>query len=301
MGEVGDLSGSGRRTTVTGYPAPQAGVFVTSKGVRWSHLFLEEVSVRVFWRFELNGHRFGRLIVLKFKEVKNKKNHWLCLCECGNEVSVPTDRLKNGMTTSCGCYQKERAREVKTSHGYSYSSEYKSWASMKARCLNPKNIGWELYGGRGIKVCERWLNSFENFLEDMGPKPTKEHTLDRKDADGDYEPNNCRWATEKEQQNNRRNNHVVEYKGETLTLTQLCEKLGKDLKLVHLRLTRYEWSLEDALNVPVSKLYEYEGEALSMTQWARRKGINRRTLNARISRGMSISEAIELGIRERSK
>jgi hypothetical protein len=182
----------------------------------------------------------------------------------------------------------------------SYSSEYKAWANMKERCLNPKFIGWEEYGGRGIKVCERWINSFVDFLSDMGPRPSNKHSVDRKDPDGDYEPNNCRWATDKEQANNKRNNHYVEYQGERFTLTQLTEKLGKDFKLVHHRLRR-GWSLEDALQKPSEKLYEYQGESLTMAQWARRKGIKRRTLNVRIERGMSISEAIERGIRDRSK
>lgn len=145
------------------------------------------------------GSQFGRLTVIE-RSGKNKHNHaiWLCLCECGNMKNVAASKLVTGATQSCGCF---RAK-----HGLSKSKVYISWCNMKARCNNKNNIKYPLYGGRGIKVCKRW-NDFENFLFDMG-EPTEGFTLDRINNDGDYELSNCRWATPKEQANNRSNNVV---------------------------------------------------------------------------------------------
>jgi hypothetical protein len=251
-------------------------------------------------RAELVGEKFGRLTVIEFKEIKNEKAYWLCKCECGNPVFVPTYRLKGGITQSCGCLQKERTSDAKFIHGQIKSSEYSSWVNMKNRCLNPKTIGYSAYGGRGIKVCKRWRNSFEEFFKDMGSKPTPRHTLDRKNPDGNYEPNNCRWATEEEQQNNRRNNRVIEYKGESLTVSQLARKYNQNPQLVLERVNK-GWSIERALTKPAIRLYDVAGELLSVPQCARKFNIKRRTLHLRIERGLGILDAIALGIIDRDK
>jgi hypothetical protein len=157
----------------------------------------------------------GRLTVLAKGTQKTfpsgaRQPQWLCRCECGSEVEIVAASLDRGKVKSCGClYSETRGRQSLT-HGRSASSEYRAWQSMKARCYNPKARRYECYGGRGIRVCDRWLygeggrTGAECFLADMGMKPSPSHTMDRRENDGDYEPRNCRWATYSQQNANRR-------------------------------------------------------------------------------------------------
>ena len=163
-------------------------------------------------RADLMGLTFGRLTVAAFVETRNTNAYWNCVCQCGRSATVSACHLKSGHTASCGCFQKERTSKTHRRHGQSSTPEggrvlrgsaYMSWQLMKGRCLSPKNNKYSEYGERGITVCDRWLNSFENFLEDMGPRPSG-MTLDRKDNDRGYSTENCRWATYHEQRMNQR-------------------------------------------------------------------------------------------------
>jgi hypothetical protein len=169
-------------------------------------------------QLELEGQRFGRLVVKRLDGFRKRYFWWHCLCDCGNTKSVRGSRLVSGTTRSCGCLQKEltskRAKEAggkyslihgATSHGR-WTPEYVSWYAMRQRVNNPNHEHFKYYGGRGIRICKRW-EKFENFLADMGPRP-KGYTLERKRNNGNYTPSNCHWATWKEQQNNKRKRRI---------------------------------------------------------------------------------------------
>lgn len=149
---------------------------------------------------DLTGMRFGGLLVVGQADKRSGKRYWECKCDCGTIKSIMPQSLRNGDTVSCGCLRKEKARV----HGMAKTSEYSAWSEAKARCYNPKNKCFQHYGERGIRVCSEWLHSFETFLKDMGPRPSRTHSLDRIDVNGNYCKENCRWADPETQQRNKR-------------------------------------------------------------------------------------------------
>lgn len=190
---------------------------------------------------DLTGQKFDRLTVQSKSPVKGVagKIQWICICECGNTVTTLGNSLSSGKTKSCGCKKVEAAIETgkqNTTHGMRNSSEYISWSGMLARCHNPNDASYPRYGGRGIGVCSRWASSFENFYEDMGPKPGPEYSIERDDVNGNYEYSNCRWATDQEQANNRRNNVVHSVDGQSITSAELSRKVGMSRQAVQYHL-----------------------------------------------------------------
>lgn len=202
---------------------------------------------------DLTGRKFGYLTAVKWAgyryashSSKRRWSFWHCMCSCGKESIVAAHNLQYGGTRSCGCLNSDSHK----THGATNTPEFRAWTSMKNRCSNPRDRHWPDYGGRGIRVCVRWLESFENFLADMGPRPSPKYSIDRyPNNDGNYEPGNCRWATLSEQQSNRRSCRFYTLDGETLTMEAWARRIGIDPGAISTRLER-GWSLRDALTKP---------------------------------------------------
>lgn len=187
------------------------------------------------------GTQFGRLTVIEQIASKRHPNgklsqRFLARCLCGKTTEVLWSRLSSGKTTSCGCYRIDAAKEKNTIHGKRYTPEYAIWCTMKARTSNPNSQVFANYGGRGITVCQRWVESFECFLSDVGNRPTSKHSIERIDVNGNYEPGNVEWATMKSQQRNRRNNHLITIDGATKCLTEWSDISGIGVSTIIRRL-----------------------------------------------------------------
>lgn len=189
------------------------------------------------------GEIYGRLTVLgATKERNNSQVVYICVCSCGTFTTATANLLHNKHKQSCGCLRRDKPNGI--THGLSKTREYHIWAEMKKRCTNPSQKTFSYYGGRGITFCERW-KSFENFLHDLGPCPDG-FTLDRIDPNGNYEPNNCRWASRKDQSRNRRSNRFIVFNNETHCLAEWAEIKGITRECLKQRLKR-NWPLDKAL------------------------------------------------------
>lgn len=200
-------------------------------------------------RIDLTGQKFGRLTVISETELRAHSGAivWQCVCECGQSHQTTSVLLRAGQTKSCGCLFREVAAakgRKKRTHGKTDSRAYASWVGMRQRCSNERNKKYPIYGGRGIVVCDRWAD-FANFLADMG-EPGLGMSLDRIDVNGNYELSNCRWATQREQQNNRRDNVIVDMWGVKLTMSEFCRTFNLNSDKVQQRLKR-GYSMERAV------------------------------------------------------
>lgn len=197
------------------------------------------------------GQRFGRLVVTERAPNKGGSPAWACNCDCGRKVAVRAACLKRGNTKSCGCLTVDNAiamgRRNRT-HGHSKTRAYSIWCGMMARCGEPTHRNYPHYGGRGIAVCQRW-RAFENFLADVGQPPWPGAELDRKDNGGNYAPDNWRWVSRQEQNNNKRDNRHLTLRGCTKTVSEWARDLGLNRNSLFGRL-RLGWSDEDALTIP---------------------------------------------------
>jgi hypothetical protein len=189
---------------------------------------------------DITSKKFNKLTVISRAENRGIHPAWLCKCECGNLVEVTATNLKTGNTKSCGCHKVE----LSTIHGKHGHPLYKAWQGMHQRCKNKTNREFHLYGGRGISVCERW-DSFANFLNDVGERPSG-MSLDRIDTNGNYEPDNCRWASWTQQNRNRRNNRFLSARNLTLTVVEWAEMTGTKYATIMNRL-KSGWTDEQAI------------------------------------------------------
>lgn len=210
---------------------------------------------------DLTGQVFGLWTVISKAADSGREARWYCVCECKKQVIVLARSLTSSRSKSCGCTARVNSTLKSTIHGNASRGKltraYTCWGHMLMRCINTKDRAYKNYGGRGIKVCDRWLNSFKAFLEDMGQPPFK-YSIERKDVNGDYCPENCIWADSKTQNRNRRNNRIETYNGKTCTLIEHCEDAGQSYSIVVQRLTSYGWPLEAALTIPIyGRLTDY--------------------------------------------
>lgn len=207
---------------------------------------------------DISGERFARLLVVGLSGRVNGKIRWECACDCGKNVIVAGSNLKNGHTQSCGCLHAERTSESHLKHGLSETPEYFAWRSARSRCKDHKHPEYPRYGARGITMCDRWINSFEAFLSDMGPRPAG-MSLDRIDNDGPYTgpcpeyPNgNCRWSTIQEQNSNQRKTIRITHNGETLSLKEWARKFG-----IHYSVLRKRYETGRPLFAAINKTYSH--------------------------------------------
>lgn len=197
-------------------------------------------------RKNLTKRRFGYLRVLRVSHTHPKRgNFWLCRCDCGRELPVLAASLLSKNTKSCGCKKSQICAQRATTHGLRSNPAYPVWHNMWTRCTDPTARKYENYGGRGISVCRRW-KSLRAFVTDMGPRPPGT-TLDRKDPNGNYTPSNCRWATRREQNLNKRTTKRYEWKGRLLTVMELTKLSRRSACTVRSRLGRLGWTVEEAM------------------------------------------------------
>lgn len=199
---------------------------------------------------DLTGQRRGMLVAIRYSHRTANGHYWIWRCDCGNEKPIRAADVLREKQTSCGCVHVTHG----ATRGGKLSPEYMSWYGMRQRCLNPNATGYENYGGRGIKVCDRWRESFESFFADVGPRPSPDHSIDRIDSDGHYEPENVRWATRTEQNRNKRGLHMLTVDGETMCLRDWARRTNIDETTLARRVGKLGWSHERAVKTPVGSV-----------------------------------------------
>lgn len=203
----------------------------------------------------LNGKRFGRWTVISYAGVKRfpsgcTRTMWNCVCECGKRKVVQGGNLMTGRSISCGCLTNCVYKLEDYGSSPKILSEKRIWTTMIGRCTNPKTARYDKYGGRGITVCQKWINSFEAFLEDIGPRPSMMHSIDRIDNNGNYEPGNVRWATKSEQQRNQRRTRTITAFGRTMNIYDWSSETGISANTLASRILR-GYSPEEAVTTSV--------------------------------------------------
>lgn len=251
--------------------------------------------------------KYGKLTVIEFVGKENSSNPTLdakyvykCICECGKDVYIRGSHLTGGKTISCGCHRDK----INFIHGDYKTPIYYSWQDMKDRCYNQNNIRYKNYGGRGIIVCDEWKNSYLNFKNDIGEKPTSEHTLDRIDVNGNYCKENCRWASLEEQANNTTRNHFVELDGINLTITQWARKYSLKPEVIFGRLER-GWSEERAIKTPSNKkpllTVIYMNKEMSLDEFSKLANLPTETMRFRIKNGWSPERAFSTPLKTKKR
>lgn len=244
---------------------------------------------------DLTGSTFGRLTVLRRHPVNSgKRVQWVCICECGVEKIVTGHGLTSGDTKSCGCLARESVLTRSITHGMSGHPLHNVWNSMIQRCYNEKSASYKNYGARGIRVCSRWRESFENFYADMGERPTNEHSIERLDGNKDYQPDNCVWATRKEQARNKRNNRIGLFQGRLITVAELADITGIPQGTLMRRVSIAGYSFEKAAAMGAgARKYTHNGKTLTLKEWGEELNMSRKTLWQKLNRGSTIADLVD--------
>lgn len=250
------------------------------------------------------GQKFGDIDILERVGTASSRDAiWRYRCVCGEIHKASGYAIRSGKTTCCPKCAAKKVGQCSVTHGLTESPEYGSWTDMKTRCLNPNSTSYSGYGGRGISICDRWADSFEAFLSDMGPKPTPDHSIDRIDNDGNYEPANCRWATRIEQARNRRNFREtagvieIEINGVVKPLVDWCEEYECKPKTAYLRF-KNGLRGEDVFRRVGARL-KFKGIEDTISGWAERTGIKKNTISMRVNKyGWPVGRALTEGARQ---
>ena len=202
---------------------------------------------------DITGQKFNYLTAISYESIRKPSGrsviYWICQCDCGNITKVNTQSLQSGCTKSCGCWNVKQIIKRSKTHGKRHTRLYNSWAAMKQRCTNQNAINYPNYGGRGITICEEWLNSFEQFANDMGDPPTNKHSIERIDNNLGYCKENCKWATREERNSNKRNCHLLSFNGKTMNIMSWAKETGLPKTTIRRRLS-LGWSIEKTLTTP---------------------------------------------------
>ena len=208
---------------------------------------------------DLTGREFGLLTVIsRYIDESRNRPLWVCRCLCGGTAICLSENLRQGASTSCGCKKVKANKE--RGHGFSKTPTYKIWKAMKERCYRPSAINFPDYGGRGISVCDRWKDSFQNFLADMGERPSKKHSIERKDNNGNYCKENCVWAQKIQQIRNRSNTLTLLCRGETRPIAEWAEISGVPYNIIRQRIHLLGWNAERAIFTPQRPMRNWRKE-----------------------------------------
>jgi hypothetical protein len=243
---------------------------------------------------DMTTKKYGRLSAIR--QIPNPKQTgalWEFECDCGNIKVIKSQAVRLGLVVSCGCYSKELLIKNLTTHNCSRHPNFKTWQSMISRCTKETDKDYPSYGGRGIKVCDDWLDP-NKFIADMGLKPTKKHTLDRIDNNGNYEPKNCRWASPLEQSHNKRNNRNLTAYGETLCMAEFSRKYNIPQTTIMRRLAK-GMTAEQIIETPIRAIGEtltYNGITKKLNDWAKDLGLTRRSIKNRLLSGWEMKDIV---------
>lgn len=246
---------------------------------------------------DISGMRFGSLVAIeKVGKKPNGNAVWRFLCDCGEVAETEAYSAKTGKVVSCKTCGSLRSRAASKTHGMTETPEYRIWGGIKTRCFNSRSSSFKNYGGRGIVMCKKWAKSFDAFIADMGTRPSPNHSIERKNTNGNYEPGNCVWATAIEQANNKRTNRFVDASGERKTISQAARDAGISYGCLYWRLENGVRNADLLRKPNKCGSLEFNGEFDTYEGWSRRTGIKATTIYMRVNKyGWPAKKALTIG------